>query len=329
LKKSEQSEDMKPIYPDLQAMVLAAGFGTRLWPLTATLAKPAVPFLGKGLVTHGVDLLLSHHVKNICVNTHYQADSVRKCLDGRPVFFSHEEKILGTAGAIRQAVDLGHLTANSDIMVFNGKLFTDVNIEQVYQFHRERDAAVTMVLRRNPAKAAFREILCEEERVIGFGEGREPKGDNPLLFTGIHVLSPEVIEKIPPGNSDTIRDIYPPFIHSKRVYAFIDNSKFWWEFSTLQRYVDLHVEARAEGLTDRNTISPDARIASGAKLENCIVWANSEIPGNCELNEVIVGQDVVVPSGTRLKRHAIVRKSQILELERGYIEGEYVFVPLA
>ena len=320
---------MKNTSPEFQAMVLAAGFGTRLWPLTTTLAKPAVPFLGKGLVAHGVDLLLSHKVTNICVNTHYQAESVEKCLEERPVSFSYEDEILGTAGAIRQAIDLGHLSPDSDIMVFNGKLYSDANIEEIFRFHRERAAAVTMVLRPNPSREAFREILCEDGRVVGFGEGRQPKGDNPLLFTGIHVLSPKVIAAIPVGNSDTIRDIYPTFIQSKQVHAFVDTGEFWWEFSTLQRYVDLHIEAQAKGLTERNTVAHSAKVASGAALKNCIIWANAEIPDDCELTEVIVGEDVIVPSGTRLNRHAIVHKSQISTLERGYIQGEYVFVPLA
>lgn len=315
--------------PDYQAMVLAAGFGTRLWPLTATCAKPAVPFLGKGLVAHGVDLLLSHNVKRICVNTHYQASSVEESLQGRPVTFSHESEILGTAGAIRQAIDLGHLDANLDIMVFNGKLYTDVDIEKVFLFHRETQAAVTMVLRPNTTREAFREILCEDGRVVGFGEGRQPKGANPLLFTGIHILSPEVLSKIPPGNSDTIRDLYPSFIRSGKIHAFLDTSEYWWEFSTLQRYVDLHVEARSKGLTGRNTISDQCRINPDSSLENCIVWPNAEIPENCVLHEVIVGRSVSVPPGTRLSRHAIVRKSEITELERGYIQGEYVYVPLA
>ena len=81
-------------------MVLAAGYGTRLWPLTRYQAKPAVPFLGRPLVSHTVDYLIKHGVTDIIVNTHYSPMSIERALEGMSVGLSHGGEILGTGGAL-------------------------------------------------------------------------------------------------------------------------------------------------------------------------------------------------------------------------------------
>jgi NDP-sugar pyrophosphorylase family protein len=108
---------------DVQVLVLAAGLGTRLWPLTGDRAKPAVPFLGRPLVAHVVDLVARHGLGPVVVNTHYRAESVRAALADAPVpvRFSHEVEILGTAGAIRHALDQGLLADARHLLVISAR----------------------------------------------------------------------------------------------------------------------------------------------------------------------------------------------------------------
>ena len=310
-------------------MVLAAGFGTRLWPLTAKLAKPAVPFLGKALVTHCVDLLEQHGINDIVVNTHYQPESVQRALKDRNVSFSHETEILGTAGALRHAVNQGLLDPERPTLIINGKLFTDINLSDAINQHQSSKAEITMVLRDNVNREAFREILCEETTVLGFGKTRQPEGPQPLLFTGIHILSPKALKSIPQGNSDTIKDTYPPFLKRGEVHAIRDRSPYWWEFSTLQRYVDLHTQAHQKGLSPLNTIAENTQISPSSVLKNCVIWSQARIDEDCELDHVVVGEGVYLPPNTRISHMIVIKKSLVDTIERGEVQGDYVFVPLA
>ena len=140
-------------------MVLAAGLGTRLWPLTADRAKPAVPFLGRPLVEGVVALLGEHGIDRAVVNTHYQPLGVEAALDaaadlGVDVAFSHEPDILGTAGCLAEALARGLLSADRPTLVINGKLHTDIDLGAAIEAHVASGAQVTMVLRPNPRRAA-------------------------------------------------------------------------------------------------------------------------------------------------------------------------------
>ncbi len=260
-------------------MVLAAGLGTRLGPLTADRAKPAVPFLGTPVVRTLVAQLADVGCHPIVVNLHYMPDSVRGALNGLPVKFSMETDILGTAGGIGQALASGLLSRDEPLLVANGKISTDIDVRILGEHHRAAGADATMTLVPNRKREAFREVFVAGDRVTGFGRTREPESSEPLSFTGIQVLSPRVLADLRPVSSDTVRDVFPPLIERGTVAAFVTEAR-WWEFSTPERYLGLHLAARRRGWTDdelpragiRETVVWDgACIAAGARLERCIV----------------------------------------------------------
>lgn len=287
-------------------MLLAAGLGTRLHPLTADRAKPAVPFLGKPLIYGLAELLAEHGIKKIAVNTHHLPESIHRALAGArdklgvTIGYSHEDLILGTAGALAAARDLQLLAPDEPTLIVNAKLYTDLDLSAVMRAHQASGAAVTMVLRPNLDKEAFREVLVEGDRVIGFGKGREPEGEAPLLFTGIHVISPEVLASIPNRNCDTITDIYPPLIEQRRVYAHVDPRGRWWEFSTLARYLELHLRVQPV------TLSEGASIDTAAQVENAVLFEHARVEAGAFVKNAILGPGVVVPAKTRVEQEAIV-----------------------
>ncbi len=313
-------------------MILAAGLGTRLWPLTADRAKPAVPFLGKALVTHAAELLAAHGFSKAVVNTHYQPESVRAALptgaSPLEVAFSHEVQILGTAGGIAQAIEQGLLAPDRPLLVMNGKLYTDLDLSAALEAHRSSGAAVTMVLRPNPEREAFREVLVEGGRVVGFG-ARQPDSEAALLFTGIHILEPQVLASIPRGRfSDTVADTYPPLIAAGRVAAHIEARGRWWELSTLERYLDLHLCAAAEGLGPSVVIGAGATIAASAQVHRSVLWPHAKVGPGAKLEEVVLGEAVEIPAGEAVARTAVIRRDRAAEVERGVTRGDNVYVPL-
>jgi NDP-sugar pyrophosphorylase family protein len=306
----------------MQAMLLAAGLGTRLWPLTEDRAKPAVPFLGKPLIAHVVELLEKHGIHRAVVNTHHRPESIHRALadhlNGRvQIAFSHEPQILGTAGAIAHARVQRSIDPEQPLMVINAKLYTDLDLTAAIGAHRRSGARVTMVLRPNLEREHFREVLTESGRVIGFGEGRVPRGRNPLLFTGIHILEPEVVSNIPHRNCDTVGDIYPPLIARGAIGAHIETRGRWWELSTLERYVELHEQAHAEGFGSDVCLSPGARIEPGARVERSVVWEDARVEAGAVVRDAVLGRGVVISAESVVERAVVVQEAILGDDARG------------
>ena len=133
-------------------MILAAGFGTRLFPLTIDRTKPAIPFLGKPLVGYVAEYLAKFGFKDVVVNLHHQPDSVIEALGDGSKFGVHieytreEPHILGTAGALDNA---RHLLEQDTFLIANGKIITDIDIAAAIGTHKSTGALATMVLKPN------------------------------------------------------------------------------------------------------------------------------------------------------------------------------------
>src|SRR5690606_1453895 len=157
----------------MKAMILAAGFGTRLFPLTIDRTKPAIPFLGKPLVGYVAQYLATFGFDDIVVNLHHEPDSVRRALGdgldyGVSIRYSVEEpSILGTAGALDHAREM---LDGDTFLVVNGKIITDIDLKKAIESHRESGAIATMVLLPNRSFERFTVVETEAGRITGFGE---------------------------------------------------------------------------------------------------------------------------------------------------------------
>ena len=307
---------------DVQVMMLAAGLGTRLWPLTEGRGKPAVPFLGRPLVRGMLDWLVSHGATRFVVNTHHRAASIHHALQDVPagidVAFSHEETILGTAGCLALARQRGLLDTRRTTLIVNAKLVTSLDVTSALHAHRSRGARITMILRSNLQREAFTSVRVENDWVQGFGPSRVPEGPHPLLFTGVHFLEPEVLTQAEPQFSDTIKDLYPPQIMARKVLAHVDDSGTWLEASTLERYLDLQLQALGSGVhqTSSAQIDPQAEVSrvvlgarssiGSAQLSDSVLLDGARIEDGVRLHRVVVGENVVVPRDLELSNVVIV-----------------------
>src|SRR5881394_592389 len=154
----------------MKAMILAAGFGERLWPLTADRTKPALPVLGKPLVGYVAEYLARFGISNVVVNLHHYPDSVRRALgDGRQfgvhLEYVHEPVILGTSGALDNA---RQLLEGETLIVINGKLITDIDLKAALREHQRQKALATLVLKENPKLEKFSIVEVEDGRVRRF-----------------------------------------------------------------------------------------------------------------------------------------------------------------
>lgn len=302
-------------------MILAAGFGTRLWPLTVGRTKPAIPFLNRPLIAYTIEYLKRYGIDDLIINLHHEPDSVRESIgdgtqyDVRIDYSVEEPEILGTSGAldrVRDRID------QDTFVVINGKIITDIDLGAAITTHRSRKALATLVLLPNQKRERFSEVKITEDGRIsefaGFPEpitqpSANPNPQFPLMFTGIHILEPGIFDYIPRGVfSDSVRDVYPKAMaDGKNVNAHIacgDSS--WRELSTIERYLEISLEfLRREG---RDVIKDSGGdIATSATVERSVLWKRVRVESGARLSECIVGDDVIIPSGAEFRRAAIVR----------------------
>ncbi len=233
-----------------RAMILAAGFGTRLGELGRARPKPMLPVCGAPLVRWAVRYLKHHGIREIVVNLHHLGEQIEHELgdgsrDGVAIAYSREHgQILGTGGGLRQArplLDDGHGTP---IVVFNGKVLVDLDLGAVLQRHRERRAEATMVVRPDPdAQRWGSQQLAADGRIVRL-LGRAPAVEVPppvtpsLMFTGIHVMQPQFLDRVPPqGEQCIVRTAYTSLFDSgEGLHGFV-SERYWWEHSTAERYL--------------------------------------------------------------------------------------------
>lgn len=300
----------------MKAMLLAAGFGTRLFPLTLDRPKPALPVLGRPLIAYGVDYLTRFGCCDLVVNLHYRGEAIVAALGdgtrfGCRIRYSHEaDEILGTGGALAHARPL--LNPTETFVVINGKLVTTIDLPAAIATHRRQQALATLVLKPNLRWERFSVVEVDGTgRIRGFAPppaAALPNTPPPLFFTGIQILEPEIFDYIPRGRfSHTTTEVYPHAIaDGRRVVAHIAAAQEeWYEFSTLERYLDL--SCRLAGDAQAVIRGADCRVAADARLARTILWNQVNIGARVALQEVIVGDGVTIPDDTTLSRAAVVR----------------------
>lgn len=321
-------------------MILAAGFGTRLWPLTIGRTKPALPFLNRPLISYTIEYLRRYGFTRLIINLHHEPASVREQIgDGREygveITYSLEEpEILGTSGALDAVRDR---LSGGTFAVINGKIITDLDLEAALATHRRQRALATLVLKPNQRREHFREVLVDGTGgVTGFGQFPDPaalEGRSPLMFTGIHLMEPEIFDFIPRGvSSDSVRDVYPPAIAAGRMIAAHVGEGSWYELSTLERYLTISLEFLER--TGSDWIADEGcRIDATATIERSVLWKRVEVGAGAQLRECIVGDDVRIPAGVNFSRVVICRGTPADLAERpekalpGRMIGENLVVP--
>jgi NDP-sugar pyrophosphorylase family protein len=327
-------------------MILAAGFGTRLFPLTIDRTKPAIPFLGKPLVGYVAEYVARFGFRDVVVNLHHQPDSVIKALGdgsdyGVNIHYTFEKPgILGTAGALDNA---RHLLENETFLIVNGKIISDIDISKAIETHKKTGAMATMVLKENAKREKFTEVEVRDGFVSGFGDFPEKIQDSrlriqdseiqhptsniqhPLMFTGIHILEPDVFDYIPRGvYSDIVPSFYNPAIRNGvKIAAHITEGN-WFELSTIPRYLDISL-AMLNGVNVFNGIN--CRISEKTSISDSVIWDEVQIEDGARLHRTIIADGVRIGSNEKYDNAAIVRAEMVRnceEVPEKALRGEYV-----
>ena len=212
----------------MRAMILAAGFGTRLRPLTNTMPKALVPVAGRPLIEYGLLLLKAHGIAEVVVNLHHLGEKIRTTLgDGRSyglrLTYSPEDPILESGGGIKNAQPF---LDGETFVVLNCDTIIDLDLHALLAAHQKTKAAATLVLRPDPEAARYGIVETNVEGRIRRFLGQPPVVDEPLsqyMFTGGQVLEPRVFTFMPEVTPfSTTRATYPSMLHAgEPLYGFI------------------------------------------------------------------------------------------------------------
>ena len=322
----------------MRAIVLSAGYGTRLWPLTEDRTKPAIPILGKPLVGYVAEYLAAYGIDEIVVNLHHRPESVRRALGdgsqfGVKLHYVEEPVILGTSGALDNTREFFE---RETFVSVNGKIITDIDLSAALETHRKTNALVTMVLLSNTRRERFSVVETEEGRIKAFGgmPASAGEGPAPLMFTGIQILEPRIFEYIPRGVfSHSVTDVYPQAIAKGETIAAHVASGKWRELSTLRRYLDISIELLKEnGMS--YVAGANVSVYQNATITDSILWDDVKVGAGARINKAVLADDVTIPDG-EVVENAVVVPRQLVEGKTkpekalpGEFKGENFVVPL-
>ncbi len=348
----------------MNALVLAASFGQRMEPLTGLLPKPLLPLGNLPNLLHILHYLRTQGVTKAIVNLHHHPQRIREALETRAlglrVQFSEEPEILGTAGGIKRVE--GSLR-DETFIVINADIALEFNLGPALAFHGEAGALATLILKEDRrAKALGTLGIDSGGRLRRFLRVKAPhSGGKPLregLFTGLHILEPEILKEIPPGRNCSIsEEIYPRLLTRGRPLFGYFTEGYWEDLGTPSGYLAAH-RAFLEGrlrlpLWEREgrgqflpfdeerafpQVAPPALLGEGVRLgpgsrvgpfsslgEGCRVGEGARVERSVLWEGVQVGKgvelrDCIVAGGLRIEGVPHIKRRLIAPHPRGEFE---------
>lgn len=309
----------------MRAMILAAGLGTRLRPLSFVHPKVLIPVAGISILEFWVWRLSKAGIEAVVVNAHHLheqlASAVKNSTWPIPVHVQVEPALLGTGGGIANVLPF---FGGQPFLVVNGDILCDAPLSDLIGRYLDSGAPAALLMHDNPE---FNKVGVDAQgRILGFGNevsGFPHQGpvNERLAFTGIHVIHPSVLDGFPPGRPGDVLNAYRNLIRTGEPPLALRMPDFFWrEMGSLESYRKLHEElgglkenaispvptGRAVVLDPKAEIAPEAhlsgyisigrgsRVMNRAKLENTILWNDVEIQSGCKLRNCIVTDGTVV-----------------------------------
>lgn len=309
-----------------RALVLAAGYGTRLAPLTEAVPKPLTPVRGVTPLELTLDRLAAAGCEAAAINLHHLGGAIRERLAEAPpgrwrdmeIVFSEEPEILGTSGALAPLADF--FSPADAAVVINGDSLCRWPIKKLLRRHKKRGTVATLLFttQADPARFGGGVGIDKDGRVRTF----DPPGDRPdgperphrqhqqetelrrLVFAGAQVLSPDLIARVPEGRSETVPTLYRPLLADGARLAAVTTRRPWHDLGTPRR---LRNAALGGGVRPwwipggrGSWIGPGARVEKGVRFAKTVVEAGAVVRAGARVRRCLILPGAVIESGARL-----------------------------
>lgn len=276
----------------MRAMVLAAGLGTRLRPLTYEIAKPMVPVLDRPVMAHILDLLDRHGFERTIANLHYFPDSISEYF-GERISYRFEPELLGTAGGVRECREFFGADA---FLVISGDALTDVDLTALVARHRQAGGVATLAVKQVADTREYGVVLHDRDgRITGFQEKPAPEEAlSDLGNCGIYVFDPQIFDYFPERPFvDWAKDVFPTLLAGDVPFHIHEIDQYWNDVGSLAELRQGTFDALAGELglqVDGRELAPGVTVADGSSIPD-----DADVEG-----PVWIGRDVRLGAGVRL-----------------------------
>lgn len=316
--------------PRLRAVVLSAGHGRRLRPLTDQLPKPLLPVCGEAVAGHTLRSLAALGCHVAVVNLHHRGDDIERHFGsghfGMPLRYSREEQLLGTWGALGPARRI--LRDADAVLVANGDTLCQWPWRRLLSRHRRSGALATLLLHRRAALDDFGGGVGVDAagRLAQLGE-RPARAEvvRRRVFAGAQVLDPRLLERLGEGPAELVDDLYQPLLEEGTAIATVSTARAWHDLGTPARYraavLDWAARGRRERRAEPSWVSPLAAVGRGVALRRSVVEADARVGEGAQL------EGTILLAGARVGRGSRIRDSVLgpgVELAAADIEARLV-----
>jgi mannose-1-phosphate guanylyltransferase len=311
----------------MRVMVMAAGKGTRLRPLTDIIPKPMVPIANRPALYHILRLLRRHGFGEVVINLHHLPDSVTEYLGrgdrlGMAITYSFEPELLGTAGGVRNNADF---LGGAPFLVISGDALTDIDLTGLVEAHKRNGSIATLAVKEVADPSLYGVVVTDDDgRVVGFQEKpTREEARSRLCNCGIYVFEPGILSHIlAEGFDDFGRRLFPDLLRNRVPFHAEAIAGYWSDVGNLEEYVHGNADALAKRVQvdipgtevrpgvwvdTQTSIPPSVRIEPPVLVgKGCVVGEGVELDG-----PTVIGDGSVVGQGSHLVRTLVLPGSQI------------------
>ncbi|MGH9162713.1 MAG: sugar phosphate nucleotidyltransferase [Vicinamibacteraceae bacterium] len=318
-------------------MVLTAGVGSRLHPLSHLKAKAALPVAGVPLIRRILARLRAQGVRDVVLNLHHRPETIAAIVGdgsdiGLRVRYSWEPRLLGSAGGVARALpllDAGHL------LIVNGDSLTDLDLRTVWDAHLRWSATVTMALAPFPAPGRYGGVMISADGVVtGFRRRSEAHvasdSRDAWHYIGVQVVQRALLASVPTDEPlESVRDLYPTLLTGRQgaVRGFVSGAAFL-DTGTVADYLHTSLELAATEGGRPALIGRGCRVAASASLVDSILWDDVSVGTDCKLTRCVVTDRVNVPPGSRYESSILMRHGDCPGDVKARVDGELAVVEL-
>ncbi|HEY2181883.1 MAG TPA: NDP-sugar synthase [Solirubrobacteraceae bacterium] len=297
----------------MKAMVLAAGLGTRLRPLTYEITKPMVPVLDRPVMEHILDLVDRFEFDGVIANLHYFPDSIREYF-GERISYRYEEELLGTAGGVRACAEF---FGDEAFLVISGDALTDIDLGAFVARHRESGGIATLSVKKVADTREYGVVLHDRAgRITGFQEKPSPaEALSDLGNCGIYIFEPEIFDYFPDRPFvDWAKDVFPTLLENDVPFHIHEIREYWNDIGSLGELRQGTFDALRGALRlemEGEEVRPGLTIVGDSPLrEDTDVDGDAWIGRGVEIGSgVRLMGPVVLGDGTRIGDGAQLRES--------------------
>jgi len=325
----------------MKAMIMAAGVGSRLMPMTADIPKPMIPMVNQPLMANTVQVLNAHGFKSIIANLHYHADVISSYFgDGREfgvdMRYSYEEVLLGTAGGVKRC----EWFLNDTFVIVSGDALTDIDLTELLKAHRAKGALASIALAEVPDVENFGVVVTDENGLIrSFQEKPRPEQAlSRLVNTGIYVFEPEIFEQIPGERFyDFGKQVFPHLVKIGAPFYGLTMNNYWCDVGNIDTYRMAHADVLAgrlrmyrpvdllnldnegrlllgEGVQVGKevsfrgsvTIGPGCHVGDYASISDSVIWNDTIIGEQTTIHEAVIGANCQISPGLSIHAGAVL-----------------------